>query len=73
MQGDGGGCRVSANEYSCAHGAQINFVDLTPYLTLIGSFGVIFQLYAVVANTLLSAYIQLFDVIYEFKMLLTVT
>jgi hypothetical protein len=24
---------VSANEYSCAHGAQINFGDLTPYLT----------------------------------------
>jgi hypothetical protein len=31
----GRGCRVSANEYSysCAHGAQINFGDLTPYLT----------------------------------------
>jgi hypothetical protein len=29
--GDGGG--VSADEYSCAHGAQINFGDLTPYLT----------------------------------------
>jgi hypothetical protein len=26
-------CGVSANEYSCAHGAQINFRDLTPYLT----------------------------------------
>jgi hypothetical protein len=25
-----GGCGVSANEYSCAHGAQINFGDLTP-------------------------------------------
>jgi hypothetical protein len=24
---------VSANEYSCAHEAQINFGDLTPYLT----------------------------------------
>jgi hypothetical protein len=23
----------SANEYRCAHGAQINFGDLTPYLT----------------------------------------
>ncbi len=23
----------SANEYSCAHGAQINFGDLTPFLT----------------------------------------
>ncbi len=29
----GGGYRVSANEYSCAHGAQINLGDLTPYLT----------------------------------------
>ena len=29
----GGGCGVSANEYSCAHGAQINFGDLTPYIT----------------------------------------
>jgi hypothetical protein len=37
MQGDweggGGGCGFSANEYSFAHGAQINFGDLTPYLT----------------------------------------
>jgi hypothetical protein len=31
--GGGGGCGVSANECSCAHGAQINFRDLTPYLT----------------------------------------
>jgi hypothetical protein len=32
--GEGGcGCGASANEYSCAHGAQINFGDLTPYLT----------------------------------------
>jgi hypothetical protein len=31
--GGGGGCGVSANEHSCAHGAQINFEDLTPYLT----------------------------------------
>jgi hypothetical protein len=28
----GGGCGVSANHYSCT-GAQINFGDLTPYLT----------------------------------------
>ncbi len=28
-----GGCGVSAKEYSWAHGAQINFGDLTPYLT----------------------------------------
>ncbi len=27
-----GGCGVSAIEYNCAHGAQINFGDLTPYL-----------------------------------------
>jgi hypothetical protein len=26
-------CRVSANEYSCTHKAQIKFGDLTPYLT----------------------------------------
>jgi hypothetical protein len=25
---------VSANEYSCAHGDQINFGDLTPYITM---------------------------------------
>jgi hypothetical protein len=29
----GGSCGVSANEHSCAHGAQINFGDLTPYST----------------------------------------
>jgi hypothetical protein len=29
----GVGCGVSANEDSCAHGAPINFGDLTPYLT----------------------------------------
>ncbi len=27
------GCGASPNEYSCAHEAQINFGDLTPYLT----------------------------------------
>ncbi len=32
MGGGGGGCGVSVNEYSCAHGAQTNFGDLTPYL-----------------------------------------
>ncbi len=31
--GGGGGFGVSANEYSCAHGVQINFGDPTPYLT----------------------------------------
>jgi hypothetical protein len=30
-----GGCRVSANEYSCVHGAQINYGDLSPYLTFV--------------------------------------
>ncbi len=29
----GGGCGVSANENSCAHGAQISFGDLPQYLT----------------------------------------
>ncbi len=33
MRGEGGSCGVSANEYSWAHGALINFGDLTPYLT----------------------------------------
>ncbi len=33
MRGEGGICGVSANEYNYAHGAQINFWDLTPYLT----------------------------------------
>jgi hypothetical protein len=31
--GGGGGCRVSTDEYSCAHEAKINFGDLTPYVT----------------------------------------
>ncbi len=33
----GGCCGVSANEYSCAHGAQINFGYLTLYLALWGN------------------------------------
>jgi hypothetical protein len=35
MRGVGGmrGLRLSANEFSCAHGAQTNFGDLTPFLT----------------------------------------
>ncbi len=33
--GGGGGSKVSANEYSCAHGAQKNIGDLTPYLTYV--------------------------------------
>jgi hypothetical protein len=32
MRGEGGECGVSANEYSCTHGTQINFGELTPYL-----------------------------------------
>ncbi len=31
----GGRCGVSTNEYSCAHRVQINFGDLTPYLTYV--------------------------------------
>jgi hypothetical protein len=31
----GGGCGVSANEYSCAHGAQMKFRDLAPYFTYV--------------------------------------
>jgi hypothetical protein len=30
--GEGRGCGVLSSEYSCAHGAQINFGDHTPYL-----------------------------------------
>ncbi len=33
MRGGGRGGGGSANKYSCAHGAQLNFGDLTPYLT----------------------------------------
>jgi hypothetical protein len=33
VRGGGGGCGVSANEYSCAHKAQINYEDTTLYLT----------------------------------------
>ena len=33
--GVGEGCGVSANGFSCAHGAQINFGDLIPYLTYV--------------------------------------
>ncbi len=28
----GGGCGISDNEFSCAHGTRINFRDQTPYL-----------------------------------------
>ncbi len=31
--GGGENCEVPANEYSCTHGAQINFGNLTQYLT----------------------------------------
>jgi hypothetical protein len=30
-----GSCGAPAKEYSCTHGAQINFGDLTPYLTYV--------------------------------------
>ncbi len=33
MSLNAGDCGVSANEYSCTHGYQINCGDLTPYLT----------------------------------------
>ncbi len=36
--GGRGSCGVSANEYSCTHGAQISFWDPTPYLTYGTSF-----------------------------------
>jgi hypothetical protein len=36
--GEGGSCGVSANEYSCAYGAQINFGGLTPFLTYVCTF-----------------------------------
>jgi hypothetical protein len=41
----GGGCGISVNECSCAHGAQINFVSLLlsfydkPFYAKIQSFG----------------------------------
>jgi hypothetical protein len=31
--GEWGCCGVSANDYSCTHGTQINFGDLTQYLS----------------------------------------
>ncbi len=34
-RGSGGGCGVSSNDHSCAHVAQINFGDLTSYLTYV--------------------------------------
>jgi hypothetical protein len=34
MRVEVGDCGVSANEYSCAYGAKINFGDLAPYLTI---------------------------------------
>jgi hypothetical protein len=33
----GGGCGVSANEYSCTHRAQKNFGYLTPYLPMVNN------------------------------------
>ncbi len=37
--GESGGCGVSANEHSCTHGAQINFVDLPPYFLVFSEAG----------------------------------
>ncbi len=34
--GGASGVRGVSHEYSCAHGSQINFGDLTPYLTYDG-------------------------------------
>ncbi len=34
--GELGSLRLSANEYSCTYGAQINYGDLAPYLTYNG-------------------------------------
>jgi hypothetical protein len=36
--GGGGSCGFLANEYSCAYRAQVNFGDLTTYLTYAGDF-----------------------------------
>jgi hypothetical protein len=33
MRGEGRGCGITANEYSCAYGAQKKFGAITPYLT----------------------------------------
>jgi hypothetical protein len=35
--GGRGSCGVSVNDYSFTHGAQINFGDLSPYLTYNGT------------------------------------
>jgi hypothetical protein len=40
MRGEGGSCGVSANEHGCT-GAQINFGDRTPYLSLLQYFRVV--------------------------------
>jgi hypothetical protein len=42
--GGGGGGGVSANDYSWAHGAQINFGDLTPYFSYGKWYGAIIKL-----------------------------
>jgi hypothetical protein len=39
-----GGCWVSANEYSRAHRAQINFRDLSPYLVYGGGLHFLFPM-----------------------------
>ncbi len=37
MSPNAGGCGILATEYSCAHGAQINFGDLTTYFNRLNS------------------------------------
>jgi hypothetical protein len=37
--GGGGGAGFQPNEYSCGHGAQINFGDPSPYLTYVFTVG----------------------------------
>ncbi len=50
--GEGG---VSANEYSCAHGDQINFGDPTPYFTYVpSSFSATYLLHVALQVFLLS-------------------
>jgi hypothetical protein len=42
---------VSANEYSCALGAQINFGDLTPYITYGGNTKTVLWLRFILSNS----------------------
>jgi hypothetical protein len=42
--GDGDAGSLPANKYSCTHGAQTNFGDLTPYLTYAFEYRTLFSL-----------------------------